>query len=106
MTSGIEDDAVGNIAMTLKRNILDISALKTSGPGLHQTSGSFFAGDPVVDVGFDHEFVAQLLPQVEVHSVVVCLADWNCGRHWDVTSCRPVWTRRNGVREISERPAE
>lgn len=60
----------------------------------------------MVDVGFDHELVAQVLPLVEVHGVVVSLADGGCGRHWDVTSCRPVWTRRNGVGRISEIPAE
>ena len=104
--SGVVDKLIRNIAMALRCNILDISALKSSSPGLHQTSGSFFASDPVVDVGFDHEFVAQFLPQVEVHSVVVCLTDRGCGRHWDITSCRPVWTRRDGVRGRSEIPAE
>lgn len=60
----------------------------------------------MVNVGFDHEFVAQVLPQVEVHSVIVCLGDWSCGRHRDITSCRPVWTRRDGVRGISKKPAD
>ena len=77
--SDVEDELIRNIAMALRCNILDISALNSSSPGLHQTSGSLFASDPVVDAGFDHELVAQFLPQVEFHSVVVCLADWSCG---------------------------
>ena len=93
----IVDELVRNIAITLWCNILDISALNSSGPVLHQTSGSFFASDPMVNVGFDHEFVAQFLPQVEFHSVVVCLADWSCGRYRDVTIGWPAGTWSNGV---------
>ena len=44
------DELVGNKAMAFGCNVLDISALKSSGCGLHQTSVSFFASDPVVDV--------------------------------------------------------
>ena len=102
----IVDELVRNIAITLWCNILDISALNSSGPVLHQTSVSFFASDPMVNVGFDHEFVAQVLPQVEVHSVIVCLGDWGCSRHRDITSCRPVGTRRDGVRGIPKKPAD
>ena len=52
----------------------------------------------MVDVGFDHELVSKLLPLVEVHGVVVCLADGGRGGYWDVTMCWPVWTRGVGIR--------
>ena len=32
------------------------------------------AGDPVVDVGFHHELVAQVFPEIEVHGVIVSFA--------------------------------
>ena len=65
--------------MALECDVLYYAALNTSGFEFHQTSASFFASDPVVDVGFHHELVAQVFPQVEVHGIVVCLAYWGRG---------------------------
>lgn len=63
----------------------------------------------MVDVRFHHEFVAQVFPEVEVHSVVVHLAHWRFGRGDDVTNVTgdwPVWARGDGVCAMSERPGK
>ena len=65
--------------MTLGCNILDDAAMKISLPEVYQASGSLLASNPVVDVRFHHELVAQVIPQVEIHSVVVGLTFWGRG---------------------------
>ena len=101
----MKDELIRHIIVALGSDVLDYAALQTSGPEIHQTSGSIFASDPVVDVGLDHELVTQVLPLVEVHGVVVCLASWGRGRWADVAidvAYWPVRTRCDGVCTTSE----
>ena len=79
ISSCVQNKLIRNIILALGRDILDVATLQTSDSEFHQTSASFFASDPVVDVGFHQKLVAQVLPQVEVHGVVVCLALWRRG---------------------------
>lgn len=79
ISSCVQNKLIGNIILALGRDILDVATLQTSDSKFHQTSASFFASDPVVDVGFHHKLVAQVLPQVEIHGVIVCLALWRRG---------------------------
>lgn len=48
-------------------DVFNHTAAQASGFVLYQTSSSIAACDPMVDVGFDHEFVSDLSPQAEVH---------------------------------------
>ena len=101
----MQNKLIGNIILALGRDILDVATLQTSNSKFHQTSASFFASDPVVDVGFHHKLMAQVLPQVEIHGVVVSLTLWRRGRRVNVPRVvvyGPIWTRSDSVSTRSE----
>lgn len=105
ISSCVQNKLIGNIILALGRDILDVTTLQTSDSEFHQTSASFFASDPVVDIWFHHKLVTQALPQVEIHGVVVCLTLWRRG--WRVDVARvivygPIWTRSDRVATRSE----
>ena len=38
---------------------------------MHQTPGSVFARNPVVDIGLDHDFAAKFFPEIEIHCIEI-----------------------------------
>ena len=38
---------------------------------MHQTPGSVFARNPVVDIGLDHDFAAKVFPEIEIHCIEI-----------------------------------
>ena len=86
--------------MALGCDILDDAALKIALPEVNQASGSFFASYPVVYVGFHHKLVAQVIPQAEVHSVIISLTFWRRGRWVNIpriVAYWPCWTWDDGI---------
>ncbi len=87
-------------------DVLDHSAVQRASSVLYQASRSISTRDPVVDVGFDHEFRSDLFPQVEFHGSPLCLTQ-RC-RRWlrNISICWPRRSRRDRITSVYKIPNE
>ena len=72
---------------TLSNEIFQQLAVDSPCSPIHQASGPIWTSVPIINVGFEDKLVSKLLPQVEIHGVVVSFADKQKEKQQMARSC-------------------